>query len=133
MKGGKQYHKGKPVNWGEDECVDDVRYAGKGRDLRDHITNMGLASGVVLKLAQSIYGRGHMIYTDQFYISLHLLTMLRQMNLSGCGTVITNQKYYSKSITKPKNSVESMAPRCGVNAERLALSLQDGHSWVVLI
>ena len=102
-------------------------YAGKEYDLRDHITNMGLmdsttgsvihvslnclinkvcmcyrlASGAVLKLAPSLYGKGHIMYTDQFYTSLHLLPMLRQVELSGWGNVMSNRKYSPKQIINP--------------------------------
>ena len=110
--GGKQYHKDKPVKWGVKVwMMCDAKsgynlnfdvYAGKEKDLRDHITNMGLASGVVLKLAQLLYGKGHIIYTDRFYTSPHLLHMLRQVDLSGCGTAMTNRKYFPKEIIKPK-------------------------------
>ena len=61
-----------------------------------------LASGAVLKLAPSLYGKGHIIYTDQFYTSPHLLLMLRQVELSGCGTVMSNRKYFPKQIIKPR-------------------------------
>ena len=61
-----------------------------------------LASGAVLKLAPSLYGKGHIMYTDQFYTSPHLLPMLRQGELSGCGTVMSNRKYFHKQIIKPR-------------------------------
>ena len=75
-------------------------YVGKEYDLRDHITNMGLmdsttgsvmhvsinclfnevcmryrlASGAVLKLARSLYGKGHIIYTGSvMHVSLNCL------------------------------------------------------------
>ena len=77
-----------------------------------------LASGAVLKLAPSLYGKGHIIYTDQFYTSPHLLLMLRQVELSGCGTVMSNRKYFPKKLIKPRE-------QC--SAHRLALTPQHGE------
>lgn len=114
--GSKQYHKDKPVKWGvKTWMLCDAKtgynynfdiYAGRDSDF-DELNNLGLASAVVLKLCQPLYEKGHIIYTDRFYTSPTLLVSLRHVGLSGCGTIMTNRKYFPKEIIKPKKQCKT--------------------------
>ena len=103
----KQYHKDKPTKWGikvwmlADSQTGynysfDV-YTGKDADL-DTMQNIGKVSGVVLKLAKSLFGKGYTIFFDRFYTSPNLLYWLRRVDLSGCGTAMTNRCGFPKQL-----------------------------------
>lgn len=135
--GKKQYAKDKPVKWGVKAWLlcDSVTgynfnfdiYCGKDSDF-DHLENIGLASGVVLKLCQELYGKGYYIFTDRFYTSPMLLHYLRQVDCSGCGTVMTNRKHFPKQLVKKNRNVKSPAPLSGCNAATQALLQQGGQT-----
>ena len=103
----KQYHKDKPTKWGikvwmlADSQTGynysfDV-YTGKDADL-DTMQNICKVSGVVLKLAKSLFGKGYTIFFDRFYTSPNLLYWLRRVDLSGCGTAMTNRRGFPKQL-----------------------------------
>ena len=84
----KQYHKDKPTKWGVKVWMladsqtgynysFDV-YTGKDADL-DTMQNIGKVSRVVLKFANSLFGKGYTIFFDRFYMSPNLLYWLRQI------------------------------------------------------
>lgn len=108
---GKQYHKDKPIKWGIKTWMlcDSISgynynydiYCGRDEDFED-LSSFGLATAVVLKLCQPLYSKGHTIYTDRFYTSPTLLISLRYVGLSGCGTIMTNRKYFPKELVKAK-------------------------------
>ena len=109
---GKQYHRDKPIRWGVKTWMlcdatsgynynFDV-YCGKDKDF-GHLSTIGLATAVVLKLCQPLFDKGHIIYTDRFYTSATLLKSLRHVGLSCCGTVMTNRKFFPTQLVKPKS------------------------------
>ena len=87
----KQYHKDKPTKWGIKVWMlaDSTSgynyafelYAGRDADL-DSLTHVGKVSGIVLKLARSLFSKGYVIFMDRFYTSPNLLYWLRQGDLS---------------------------------------------------
>ena len=79
-----------------------------------NITNMELAFGAVLKLAQSLYSKGHIIYAYQFLTSPNLLQMLLQDILSGCGTVMIHRKEFPKEMIKPRVRRAVQCPKTGI-------------------
>ncbi len=103
----KQYHRDKPVMWdmkvwmladsktGYNYSFD--MYVGRDDDLSD-LQRIGKVSGIVLKLAKGLYGQGYHLYFDRFYTSPHLLHWLRLVDLSGCGTVMTNRTGFPKDL-----------------------------------
>ena len=72
-------------------------YVGRDDDLSD-LQRIGKVSGIVLKLAKGLYGQGYHLYFDRFYTSPHLLHWLRLVDLSGCGTVMTNRTGFPKDL-----------------------------------
>ena len=59
----------------------------------------GLGEKVVLRLAESIKGRHHQLYFDNFFTSISLLTKLLSEGTYGCGTIRTNRKQYPSEIS----------------------------------
>ena len=111
----KQYHKDKPTKWGikvwmlADSHMGynyafDV-YIGSDADL-DALSNIGKVSGIVLKLVRRLYSSGRIVFMDRYYTSSNLLFWLRHMDLSGCGTVMTNRSGFPKNLKKPGRSVQ---------------------------
>ena len=47
---------------------------------------------VVMKLVEKLEGRGHHVYTDNFYSSPALFVELRERGFGACGTVRTNRR-----------------------------------------
>ena len=72
-------------------------YVGCDEDLED-LQRIGKVSAVVLKLAKGLYGQGYHMYFDRFYTSPHLLHWLRLVDLSRCGTVMTNRIGFPKDL-----------------------------------
>ena len=58
----------------------------------------------MLKLARRLYGKGHIIFMDRYYTSPNLLYWLRQMDLSACGTAMTNRSGFTKQLRKQTRS-----------------------------
>lgn len=102
----------KPVKWGvkvwmlcDSETGYNLNfdvYCGKDPDF-EHVNNIGLVSGVVLKLCQIYFGKGHTVYTDRFYTSPTLLHLLHKVDLLGCGTVMTNREHFPKQLIKKES------------------------------
>ena len=55
-------------------------------------TELGMTSGVVLRLVEPICGRGHHLYTDNLYTSPSLFTELRLLGIGACGTLRMNRR-----------------------------------------
>lgn len=101
-----QYLPKKPVKWGVKVfvCSDSVNgyicnfqlYTGK--DPSRPLHPKGLAYDVVMTLAETYLGKGHIIYTDNFYTSPVLLKDLHDNKTYGSGTIRTNRKHFPKDI-----------------------------------
>ena len=74
---------------------------------------MGLGEKVVLTLAESVKGRHHQLYFDNYFTSINLLTKLIPEGTYGCGTIRTNRKQYPSEI-----SVEAQRFQRGESAFR---------------
>ncbi|XP_067950472.1 piggyBac transposable element-derived protein 4-like [Watersipora subatra] len=108
---GKCYDSSKPIKWGVKvwmACCASSGYAlnldvysGKDRDFEDLTTEKNSAA-VVLKLVQSYWGRGYHVVTDRYYTSPYLLHWLRELQMSGTGTCMTNRKEYPKQLIATK-------------------------------
>ena len=100
----KQYHSNKPIKWGMKLwiLVDSKTgynysfdmYVGRDEDV-DDFRMIGKVNGIVLKMATGLYGQGYHLYFDRFYTSPH---QLRLVDLSGCGTVMTNREGFPKDL-----------------------------------
>ena len=69
-------------------------YVGRDQHL-DDLQRIGKVSGIILKLTKGLYGQGYHLYFDRFYTSPNLL---RLVDLSGCGTVMTNRESFPKDL-----------------------------------
>ena len=72
-------------------------YVGCDEDL-DDLQKIGKVIGIVLMLAKGLYGQGYHQYFDSFYTSPHQLHWLQLVDLSGCGTVMTNRTGFPKDL-----------------------------------
>ena len=72
-------------------------YVGQDDNLAD-LNSVGKVSGIVLKLASNLFGKGYRIYFDRFYASPNLLYWLRLVDLYGCGTSMTNKGGFPKEL-----------------------------------
>ena len=100
----KQYHRYKPIKWGMKLwiLVDSKTgynysfdmYVGRDEDV-DDFRRIGKVNGIILKMVKVLYGQGYHLYFDRFYTSPHLL---RLVDLSGCGTVMTNREGFPRDL-----------------------------------
>ena len=65
-------------------------YPGKDKSLDS--TGRNHSHAVVMALVEKLKGRGHHIYTDNFYSSPALFTELREEGFGACGTVRVNRR-----------------------------------------
>ena len=76
----------------------------------------GLGEKVVLTLAESIKGRNHQLYFDNYFTSISLTTKLLSQQTYACGTIRTNRKQYHSEInteTQKFNRGECTFRQCG--------------------
>lgn len=64
----------------------DVQQSGRGDPL-------GLSGNIVKKMLEPYLGRGHTLYTDNWYTSPSLCNYLHQQKTGSCGTVKANRKF----------------------------------------
>ena len=68
----------------------------------DPMSGFGHAETVLLKLMEKLLGRGHVLYVDNFYISVPLSEELLSQETLPCGTVRKNRKHFPKSVVSTK-------------------------------
>ena len=64
-------------------------YTGKDNTLE---CELGATAGIVLRLVEPVSGRGHYLYTDNFYTSPALYGELRHRGFEACGTLCLNRR-----------------------------------------
>ena len=64
-------------------------HAGKDNTLP---TSIGVTEAVVLELVKGLEGRGHFVFTDNYYTSPSLASSLKQRGFGLCGTVRVNRR-----------------------------------------
>lgn len=94
----KLYFKDKPVKWGiklwmlcdstSGYCHNFDLHSGKDVDFND-LETVSITSAVVIKLCQSMYDSGRVLYTDRYYTSPILAYYLGKLGLRVCGTSMT--------------------------------------------
>ena len=99
-----QYMQKKPTKWGIKVwvCSDSITgciysfdvYTGANPSVPKH--PKGQAYSVVMKLMESLPGRGHVVYTDNFYSSPVLFKDLLAKGTLASGTVRTNRRNFPK-------------------------------------
>ena len=76
----------------------------------------GLGEKVVLTLAESIKGKNHQLYFDNYFTSISLMTKLLAQGTYACGTIRTNRKHYPSEINTEAQRFkrgESTFRQCG--------------------
>ena len=74
-----------------------------------------LGEKVVLTLSDSIMGRHHQLFFDNYFTSVNLLSTLLEKGTYACGTICTNRKQYPAEISevKKRSRGESVFRQCG--------------------
>lgn len=117
--GYKQYMKAKPIKWGIKVFV--LASAANGYIHRFNIytgkqaegdePEHGLCTQSVIDLMRGHEGKGHVVYTDNYYTSPELYTYLEERQIYGCGTCMTNRKGYPKDFAKKNLPKEKTVER----------------------
>ena len=108
---GKCYDSSKPIKWGVKVWMAcdatngylfnfDV-YSGRDSDF-EVLSTVNNSSAVVLKLIQSLWGKGYHVYCDRYYTSPQLLHCLKLLDTCCTGTCMTNRKGFPKQLVKSK-------------------------------
>ena len=80
------------------------------------VRETGLGENVVLTLSESVKGKHHQLYFDNFFTSFTLLEKLLSQGTYGCGTIRTNRKNFPSNMTdeaKKFKRGESTFRQCG--------------------
>ena len=75
-----------------------------------------LGEKVVLTLAESIKGRHHQLYYDNYFSSISLLDKLLKQGTYACGTIRTNRKNFPSQISEDAKKLprgDSVFRQCG--------------------
>ena len=83
-----------------------VVYCGEDPNF-EHLENLGVATGAIIRLAQNLHGKGHIVFTLCYYTSLEYL---RKVDMAGCGTVQKNCAAERK-VDKRQQSVSTQIGR----------------------
>ena len=78
--------------------LDMIVYTGTDIDIPKASKNdpMGMSGAIVKKMMAPYMGRGHILYTDNWYTSPALCQFLHDNNTGSCGTVRKNRKFIPK-------------------------------------
>ena len=75
--------------------LDIIVYTGTDVDIpKDN--DLGFSGAVVKKFMENYENKGHILYTDNWYISPNLCMYLHNKNIGSCGTVRKNRKHFPK-------------------------------------
>lgn len=97
----KQYNPMKPIKrgyklWCRAETKGYINqfdvYQGKAGNTAAASNDIGLGGRVVMNLASSIVGKGHVLFFDNYFTSLPLMENLKANNIYACGTVRSQRK-----------------------------------------
>ena len=89
-------------------CVNYRFYRGKQEKIKKNLTN-----NVVLDLVKFYHKRGHIIYTDKYYTSVELFSILKKMGINAVGMVKKTRVGLPKNkIAECKKSLEDNEYKC---------------------
>ena len=100
----KQYLPLKPVKrgfkvWAMADSLNGYLYDFKVYTGADGVRETSLGEKVVLTLSDSIKGRYHHLYYDNYFSSISLLTKLLSQGTFACGTIRANRKNFPSQIS----------------------------------
>ena len=71
-----------------------------GKDNSLNVAGRNHSHGVVMSLVEKLQGRGHHVYTDNFYTSPALFAELKEQGFGACGTVRVNRRGLPPELKK---------------------------------
>ena len=83
----------------------------------------GVTHAVVLKLLEGLEGRGHHVYTDNYYTSPTLYEDLRRLGFGACGTVRVNRRGMPEEMKAGLKKGETISKQ--VDSSMMALKWMD--------
>ena len=104
-------------------------YTGKDNSL--DTSEVGVTHAVVLKFLQGLEGRGHHVYTDNYYSSPALFGDLQRLGFSACGTVRKNRRGLPDETTKAKLKKGEVVSK-QIDSSMLVLKWMDKREVMML-
>ena len=101
-----------------------------GKDNSLDTSNVGATHAVVLKLVEGLEGRGHHVYTDNYYSSPALFGDLRRLGFGACGTVRVNRQGMPKEMKAGLKKGDSMSRQ--IDTTMMALKWMDKRPVTML-
>ena len=90
----------------------------------------GVTHAVVLKLLEGLEGRGHHVYTDNYYTSPTLYEDLRRLGFGACGTVRVNCRGMPEEMKAGLKKWETISKQ--VDSSMMALKWMDKRPVTML-
>jgi hypothetical protein len=119
----KQYIRNKPIRWGlkiYGACCaataylwNAILYVGKQQEDDNNKNSNGVTTSIVLDLLGPLSGKGHHVFTDNFYTSIPLSVLLRNRGFTLTGTIRSNRKGLCKQVTITKKDERALKHRPG--------------------
>ena len=101
-----------------------------GKDDSLDTSTVGMTHAVVVKLLEGLEGRGHHVYTDNFYTSPALFGDLRRLGFGACGTVRINRRGVPPEMKAPLKKGETTSTL--TDSSMMALKWMDKRPVVML-
>ena len=101
-----------------------------GKDESLDTSTVGMTHAVVVKLLEGLEGRGHHIYTDNFYTSPALFGDLRRLGFGVCGTVRVNRRGVPPEMKAPLKKEKTTSTL--IDSSMMALKWMDKRPVVML-
>ena len=93
-------------------------------------TAVGITHAVVVKLLEGLEGRGHHVYTDNFYGSPALFGDLRRLGFGACGTVRMNRRGVPTEMKAALKKGETISTQ--IDSSMMVLKRMDKRPVVML-
>ena len=101
-----------------------------GKDDSLDTSTVGMTHAVVVKLLEGLEGRGHHVYTDNFYTSPALFGDLRRLGFGACRTVRINRRGVPPEMKAPLKKGETTSTL--IDSSMMALKWMDKRPVVML-
>lgn len=82
--------------------LDFILYTGAGTEIVNYDTNLGVSGNIVMTLTEKYWGKGHVLFTDNWYTSPLLYEKLHEKKINACGTVKANRRHMPPLTDKLK-------------------------------
>lgn len=105
-----------------------IYYTGKDDSL--DTSEVGATHAIVLKLLEGLEGRGHHVYTDNYYSSPALFGDLQRLGFGACGTVRKNRRGMPDEMKAKLKKGEVMSQQ--IDSSMLVLKWMDKREVMML-